>query len=79
MDVFDSVAKLIFRIYHHMLFKNCEVCGELEKPPGAKIIEANHPNSIDGFFLPFIFREKLHLFIQRDLFLLPFFRWLLIR
>jgi 1-acyl-sn-glycerol-3-phosphate acyltransferase len=53
------------------------VCGEANLPLGAKIIAGNHPNATDGLFLPFVFHEKLHFFIQGDIFDIPFIGWLL--
>jgi 1-acyl-sn-glycerol-3-phosphate acyltransferase len=79
MDVYYSAAKLILRIYQGILSQDFLVSGDLAPRPGAKIIAANHPNATDGFYLPFIFKEKLHFFIQGDLFSVPFFGWLLAR
>ncbi len=79
MDVYYSTAKLILRIYQGMLAQHSHVSGDLPLCPGAKIIAANHPNATDGFFLPFILQEKLHFFIQGDIFSVPFFGWLLAR
>ncbi len=79
MDTYYSTAKLILRIYQGMLSQHSHVSGELPRCPGAKIIAANHPNVTDGFFLPFILQEKLHFFIQGDIFSIPFIGWLLAR
>jgi 1-acyl-sn-glycerol-3-phosphate acyltransferase len=77
MDIYYTTAKAILRLYQLILTLDCHVSGELNFPEGAKIIAGNHPNATDGFFLPFIFPERLYFFIQGDLFRLPFFGWLL--
>jgi 1-acyl-sn-glycerol-3-phosphate acyltransferase len=79
MDVYYTAAKLIIRFYQRVLSQDAHVSGDLHPRPGAKIIAANHPNATDGFFLPFIFKEKLHYFIQGDVFKVPFWGWLLAR
>jgi 1-acyl-sn-glycerol-3-phosphate acyltransferase len=77
MDIYYRTAKAIIRLYHLILLQDCHTFGQRNFPEGAKIIAGNHPNATDGFFLPFIFPEKLYFFIQGDLFSLPFFGWLL--
>ena len=77
MDLYYSAVKWILRLYQQILSQDFHVSGNLPLRPGAKIIAANHPNATDGFFLPFIFQEKLHCFIQGDVFSVPFFGWLL--
>ncbi len=77
MDIYYNTAKGIIRIFQTIFLQDCRVCGEISLPWGAKIIAGNHPNATDGLFLPFVFREKLHFFIQDDLFDLPFIGWLL--
>jgi 1-acyl-sn-glycerol-3-phosphate acyltransferase len=79
MDLYYIAVKWILRLYQQILSQYAQVSGDLPPRPGAKIIAANHPNATDGFFLPFIFQEKLHCFIQGDLFSVPFFGWLLAR
>jgi 1-acyl-sn-glycerol-3-phosphate acyltransferase len=75
--IYYKTAKAIIRIFHFLLAQDCHVNGERGYLKGAKIIAGNHPNATDGLFLPFLFPEKLHFFIQGDLFSLPFFGWLL--
>jgi 1-acyl-sn-glycerol-3-phosphate acyltransferase len=79
MDIYYNSAKLIIRIFHFIFSQDCHVSGELNSPPGAKIIAGNHPNATDGLFLPFVFRENLHFFVQGDIFDIPFVGWLLAR
>jgi 1-acyl-sn-glycerol-3-phosphate acyltransferase len=79
MDIYSITAKLILRIYQRVLWQNPHVCGDLPQCSGAKIIAANHPNATDAFHFPFVFPGKLHFLIQGDLFLIPFFGWLLAR
>ena len=71
MITYYNIARLIVRIYHILFWQNCKVAGRLNLPYGGKIIAGNHPNATDGLFLPFVFREKLHFFIQGDIFDLP--------
>ena len=77
MDVYYSGIKLILKIYQRIYSQVCHISGDIPEHPGPKIIAANHANVTDGFFLPFVFREKLHFFVQGDLFSIPFFGWLL--
>jgi 1-acyl-sn-glycerol-3-phosphate acyltransferase len=77
MDIYYSTDKLIIKIYQLIFSQSSCINGELPLPPGPKIIAANHANVTDGFFLPFVSREKLHFFIQGDIFSVPFFGWLL--
>jgi 1-acyl-sn-glycerol-3-phosphate acyltransferase len=77
MGLYYNTAKGIIRIFQTIFYQNCRVYGETDVPPGAKIIAGNHPNATDGLFLPFIFHEKLHFFIQGDIFDIPFIGWLL--
>jgi 1-acyl-sn-glycerol-3-phosphate acyltransferase len=79
MDTYYSTVKLILRIYQRILSQNSHVSGDLPLRPGSKIIAANHPNATDAFYLPFVFQEKLHFFVQGDVFSVPFFGWLLSR
>jgi 1-acyl-sn-glycerol-3-phosphate acyltransferase len=79
MDVYYNSARIIIRIFHLISSQDCHVSGELPLHPGPKIIAGNHPNATDGLFLPFVFREKLHFFVQGDIFSVPFFGWLLAR
>ena len=77
MDIYYNTTRGIIRIFQTIFFQDCRVYGETNVPLGAKIIAGNHPNATDGFFLPFVFREKLHFFAQDDLFDIPFIGWLL--
>jgi 1-acyl-sn-glycerol-3-phosphate acyltransferase len=77
MDIFYSSAKMIIRIFQIIFSQDCHVAGELNYPAGAKIIAGNHPNATDGLFLPSIFHEKLHFFVQGDIFDIPFVGWML--
>lgn len=79
MDLYYNTAKFILRIYQKILSQIPQVSGNQPVLPGAKIIAANHPNVTDGFYLPFLFKEKLHFLIQGDLFTIPFIGWLLTR
>lgn len=65
-----------FRIFHLVLAQDICVEGNRDFPKGAKLIAGNHPNATDGFFLPFVFHERLYFFVQGDLFSLPLFGWL---
>ncbi|MGE5225161.1 MAG: lysophospholipid acyltransferase family protein [Omnitrophica WOR_2 bacterium] len=77
MDIYYSTAKMILWIYLHTLAQSYHASGELPLPQGPKIIAANHPNATDAFYLPFVFQEKLHYFIQGNIFSVPFIGWLL--
>ena len=77
MSIYYSTVTLVLKIFHRVFSQDCHVSGEPIVPPGAKIIAGNHPNATDGLFLPFIFHEKLHFFIQGDIFDLPIVGWLL--
>jgi 1-acyl-sn-glycerol-3-phosphate acyltransferase len=77
MNIYYNTARLIIRIFHLIFSQDCRVCGDLNFPSGAKIIAGNHPNATDGLFLPFVFQEMLHFFVQGDLFEIPFVGWLL--
>ena len=77
MDIYYNSVKGIIRLFHAILFQDCHVNRDVTLPLGAKIIAGNHPNATDGLFLPFVFREKLHFFVQGDLFDIPFVGWLL--
>jgi 1-acyl-sn-glycerol-3-phosphate acyltransferase len=79
MDLAYNTAKAIIWIFHLIFHQDCHVSGKLDYPSGAKIIAGNHPNATDGLFLPFIFTEKLHFFVQGDLFDIPLVGWLLAR
>jgi len=61
----------ILRTYVAFAVKSVHVEGQENLLPGPKIIVANHPNVTDGFVLPFIVPEKLHVFIQGEAFDLP--------
>jgi 1-acyl-sn-glycerol-3-phosphate acyltransferase len=76
MDNYYKTIKLIFKIFHVVTGQDCKVYGELNTPPGAKIIAGNHPNATDGFYLLFFFKEQLYFFVQGDLFNIPFIGWL---
>jgi 1-acyl-sn-glycerol-3-phosphate acyltransferase len=77
MDIYYNTAKGIIRIFQTIFLQDCHIHGENNLPLGAKIIAGNHPNATDGLFLPFVFREKLHFFVQGDIFNIPFIGWLL--
>lgn len=77
MDIYYNTAKILLRIYHRILSQGTHISSEVPQPQGAKIIAANHSNITDGFFLPFVFKDKLHYFIQGDIFSIPFIGWLL--
>ncbi|PWB51426.1 MAG: hypothetical protein C3F13_13365 [Anaerolineales bacterium] len=77
MNVYYNTAKTIIRIFHLIFNQDCHTFGKLDYHRGAKIIAGNHPNATDGLFLPFIFTEKLHFFVQGDIFDIPFVGWLL--
>lgn len=79
MGICYSIAKTIVRVYRLILRQDFSVAGEIDLPPGAKIIAANHPNATDGFHFPFIFKEKLHFFMQGDVFSVPLVGWLLVK
>jgi 1-acyl-sn-glycerol-3-phosphate acyltransferase len=77
MGIYYTSAKGIIRIFQTIFPQDCRVHGETTLPLGAKIIAGNHPNATDGLYLPFIFHEKLHFFIQGDIFDIPLIGWLL--
>lgn len=77
MEIYYNTAKGIIRIFQTIFPQDCRVHGEVNLPLGAKIIAGNHPNATDGLFLPFVFKEKLHFFIQGDIFDIPLISWLL--
>jgi 1-acyl-sn-glycerol-3-phosphate acyltransferase len=77
MNVYYITAKTIIRIFHLIFNQDCHIFGRLDYHKGAKIIAGNHPNATDGLFLPFIFTEELHFFVQGDIFDIPFIGWLL--
>lgn len=67
MDIWYSLAKDIVRFYKAM-FIHPQVKGRENIPGGPKIIVGNHSLASDPFVLPFIFREKLHFLIEREVF-----------
>lgn len=71
MDTWYNLAKGIVRGYIAVFIDSIQVEGRRWLPPGPKIIVANHANVTDGFLLPFITKEKVHFFIQRETFELP--------
>jgi 1-acyl-sn-glycerol-3-phosphate acyltransferase len=77
MDFYYKTTLLIIKIFQIISNQRCQVSGESDIFSGAKIIAGNHPNATDGLFLPFIFHEKLHFFVQGDLFDIPFVGWML--
>ncbi len=77
MDIYYNSVKGIIRIFQTIFLQDCHVNRDVTPPLGAKIIAGNHLNATDGLFLPFVFREKLHFFVQGDLFDIPFVGWLL--
>ena len=76
MDIYYKIIKLIFRVFHLVLFQKCHVSGEYPVRLGQKIIAGNHPNATDGFYLPSLFKDKLYFFVQGDLFNIPIIGWL---
>jgi 1-acyl-sn-glycerol-3-phosphate acyltransferase len=77
MDIYYSGIKFFLKVYQLIYSQASQISGDIPQHPGPKIIAANHANVTDGFFLPFVFREKLHFLVQGDLFSVPFFGWLL--
>jgi 1-acyl-sn-glycerol-3-phosphate acyltransferase len=77
MDIWYTTVKCILRAYLTVFSRGVHVRGLTLCPPGPKIIAANHPNATDGFYFPFIFREKLYILIQGNLLSLPVFGQLL--
>ncbi len=77
MSISYKTTIAIIRIFHLVTRQKCHAFGKLDYPAGAKIIAGNHPNATDGLFLPFMFAEKLHFFVQGDIFDIPFVGWLL--
>ncbi len=77
MSFYYEIARTIIKIFHLFLSQDCRVYGDVDYPTGAKIIAGNHPNATDGLFLPFVFSEKLHFFVQSDIFDIPVVGWLL--
>lgn len=71
MDLWYDTAKAVVRAYLALFIRSIQVEGIENLPPGPKIIVANHPNATDGFVLPFIIREKVHILIQEDTFHVP--------
>ena len=76
MDIYYRNIKLIFGVYHLILFQKCLVSGEYPVRLKQKIIAGNHPNATDGFYLPDLFKEKIYFFVQGDLFNIPIIGWL---
>lgn len=77
MDIWYTTVKSILRAYLTVFSSGVHVRGMNLCPPGPKIIAANHPNVTDGFYFPFLFREKLHALIQGNIFFTPVIGWLL--
>jgi 1-acyl-sn-glycerol-3-phosphate acyltransferase len=77
MNIYYETTKAIIRIFHLLFRQDCHVSGNLALPEGAKIIAGNHPNATDGLFLPFVFNEQLHFFMQGDIYDLFYIHWLL--
>lgn len=67
MDIWYSISKDIASLYK-ILFIHPQVKGKDHIPSGPKIIVGNHSLASDPFVLPFIFREKLHFLIEREMF-----------
>ena len=72
MDIWYGTAKTILKTYLTLFSRGCHVRGLERLPKGPKIIAGNHPNATDGFFLPFLCREKLSFLAQENLFSVPF-------
>jgi 1-acyl-sn-glycerol-3-phosphate acyltransferase len=77
VDFWYAVAKNLVRTYLALFVDDVKVWGIRNIPKGPKIVIANHANATDAFALPFLFPEKLHFFVQGDLFTLPVFGKLL--
>lgn len=71
MDLWYNLAKGIVRAYLALFTDGIQVTGQENIPPGPKIIVGNHPHVTDGFTLPFIFQEKIHIFFQEETFTIP--------
>jgi 1-acyl-sn-glycerol-3-phosphate acyltransferase len=71
MDFWYNVAKAIVATYNGILFNRLHVEGQENIPSGPKIVVANHALATDGFFIPFVFPEKVHYLVQQDLFTVP--------
>lgn len=67
-----EILKLYPRIYMKLFQLKCAPGGSYPLSSGAKIITPNHPNSTDGFFLPFILREDIHFLMRSKAFSFPF-------
>ncbi len=76
MNMYYRMIKMIFRIFHCVSSQSCRVSGESNARSAAKIIAANHTNVTDGLFLPFVFQENLHFFIQAYASDIPVMGWL---
>ena len=76
MNTYYRMIKMIFWIFHCVSSQSCQVSGKPNALSAAKIIAANHTNVTDGLFLPFVFQEKLHFFIQGYAFDIPILGWL---
>jgi 1-acyl-sn-glycerol-3-phosphate acyltransferase len=71
MDFWYMVGKGILRTYMGLFTDGMKVTGQENIPPGPKILVGNHSHVTDTFVLPFIVKEKIHIFIQEEAFSLP--------
>jgi 1-acyl-sn-glycerol-3-phosphate acyltransferase len=71
MDISYNLLKGIVRTYLAVLTDGFHVNGRENIPPGPKIVVGNHPHVTDGFVLPFIIPEKIHILIQEESFSIP--------
>jgi 1-acyl-sn-glycerol-3-phosphate acyltransferase len=79
MNSYYRATRFLLKIYQTVFSQDFHAQGDLDLPPGPKIIAANHLNATDAFHLPFVFHEKLHFFIQGNIFSFPIIGWLLAR
>jgi 1-acyl-sn-glycerol-3-phosphate acyltransferase len=68
---------LILKTYKALFGLQHCIHGLENLPRGPKILTANHPNASDGLQLPLIFKERITVIAQEDLFRLPVFGWIL--
>ncbi|HUI88067.1 MAG TPA: lysophospholipid acyltransferase family protein [Anaerolineales bacterium] len=75
--VLDQVILLILKIYARLFQRHCIVKGNINLPPGPKIIAINHTDGCDPLFLPLVLNEKPYFLLQDSLFTIPIIGWLL--
>jgi len=71
MDIWYNFTKSVIRVYMSLFTDGMQVIGNENIPSGPKIIIANHAYASDVFALPFIFPDKLHFFVQSEIFTVP--------